>query len=89
MKRLIFLLFVGLAIGLVGAPVVWASETVTGKIAEMETDEGALAITIMMKDGKSVILQADPAQVESLKLKKGDNVQVTSEGKEIKSIKKF
>lgn len=82
-------MLIALAIGLVGAPVVWAGETVTGKIAGMETEEGALAITIATKDGKSVILQADPAQVESLKLKKGDEVQVTAEGKHVKSIKKL
>lgn len=89
MKKLIFVLFVALAIGLVGAPVVWADETVTGKIAGMETEEGALALTIATKDGKSVILQADPAQVEGLKLKEGDDVQVTTEGKHVKSIKKL
>lgn len=89
MKKLILAMLIALAIGLVGAPAVWAGETVTGKITGMETDEGALALTIATDDGKSVILQADPAQVESLQLKQGDAVQVTAEGKHVKSIKKL
>ncbi len=84
-----FAMLIGLAIGLVAAPTAWAAEAFTGTIAGMETDEGDLAITITTKDGQSVILQADPADVEKLELKKGDRIQGTAEDGQIKSVKKF
>ena len=89
MKKLMFAILIALAFGLVVAPTTWALETFTGTIAAMETEEGDLAITITTKDGEALILQADPADVEKLELKKGDRIQGTVEDGQIKSVKKF
>lgn len=84
MKTLLRSLLVVLAVVMLGAPATWAVETVVGTVDSVETDEGTAAITILTKDGKTLVLQIDPAHLQSIK--KGDQVEVTAEGKFVKSI---
>lgn len=89
MKKLMLVLCAALAIGLVSAPTTWALETFAGTIAEMETQEDNVAITLITEDGQSLTLHLDPAEVEDLKLQKGDRIRVSAEGEDIQSLEKL
>lgn len=89
LKKFIFLLFVALAFGLVSAPGTWALETFAGTIAQIETQEEDVAITLITEDGNSLILHLDPAEVKDLQLQKGDRIRVSAEGEDIQSVEKL
>jgi hypothetical protein len=89
LKKLIVAMLLVLAMSLGAAPATRALETFVGTIAEMETQEEDIAVTVITENGDSLILLLDPAEVEDLKLQKGDRVRVSTEGEDIQSLEKL
>lgn len=87
MKKLISTMLITLSIGVLGAPVLWAAEMITGTIAEKKTGDAQVFLTITTKDGKSVNLEAEKGQAKDLQ--KGDQVEITAEGNKAQIIKKL
>lgn len=75
------------ALALAGTSMASAGQAVTGTVASIEIDEGYAAVTVKTQDGRSLILQLDPAQVTDLK--NGDQIQVSTEKTEPKLLKKL
>ena len=88
-KKLIVAMLLVLAISLGAGLRTWALETFTGTIAEMETQEEDVAITVVTEEGNSLILYLDPAEVKDLNLRKGDRIRVTAEGEDIQLLEKL
>lgn len=86
-KKLISTMLITLAIGVVGAPALWAAEMITGTIAEKKTGDAKVFLTITTPDGKTVNLEAEKSQAKDLK--KGDQVEISAEGNKAQSIKKL
>jgi len=89
LKKQIVVVVLVLAITVGAGYHTWALDTFTGTIAEIETEEEDVAITLVTEEGQSLILYLDPAEVKDLKLRKGDRIRVTAEDENIQSLEKL